>query len=183
MKNFIYLSLALLVSLSIQAGELPRRGMLGVHLAPDTTQQSGAIVQKVIPNGSAERMGVIDGDRIISVNGNETNSFKELMKQLGETKKTKETKLGLLRKGKKIEVRGELLPTPFVVKNEYILNSFDYKGNQIRTIIEKPEGKVPFPTIYYIQGYPCQSCEYTDPNSPLRKFIDDLVDLDRKSVV
>jgi pimeloyl-ACP methyl ester carboxylesterase len=177
MKNFIYLSLALLVSLSIQAGELPRRGMLGVHLAPDSTQQSGAIVQKVIPNGSADRMGVIDGDRIISVNGNETNSFKELMKQLGETKKTKDTKLVLLRKGKKIEVRGELLPTPFVVKNEYILNSFDYKGNKIRTIIEKPEGKGPFPTIYYIQGYPCQSCEYTDPNSPLRRFIDDLVGL------
>ncbi len=177
MKNLIYLSFTMLLSLSLQAHELPRRGTLGVHLSPDTTQESGAIVQKVLSNGSADRMGVVDGDRIISVNGNVTNTFKQLMQQLSETKKSNETELGILRKGKNIKVKGELLPTPFVVKNEYILSSFNYKGNYIRTIIEKPKGEGPFPVIYYIQGYPCQSCEYTEQSNPIRRFIDDLVSL------
>ncbi len=177
MKNLIYLSFVLLLSFSLNAEELPRRGMLGVKLAPDTSMKSGGVILEVIPNGSADKMGIEKGDRIVSINGSKTESFQEMMKQLIETKKMKTTTLGLIRKEKRIELSGELLPTPFIVENQYILNSFDYKGNQIRTIIEKPKGNGPFPTIYYIQGYPCQSCEYTDPSSPIRKFINDLVGL------
>lgn len=178
MKIIIYLSLTLLFNFSIStADELPRRGMLGVHLSPDSTEQSGGIILKVIPKSSAEKMGVKLGDKIISVNGKSVLDFPNLMKELGNSKKHETTELMVIRNKNQITLKGKLEPTPYIVKNDYQLNSFTYKGNQIRTIIEKPEGNGPFPTIYYIQGYPCQSCEYTEPTSPIRRFIDDLVEL------
>jgi len=178
MKIIIYLSLTLLFNLSVSiADELPRRGMLGVHLSHDSTNRSGGIILKIMPESSAEEMGAEIGDKIISVNGKTVPSFSSLMMELSKSKKFETTELIVIRNDNKISLKGNLKPTPYIVKNEYQLNSFTYKGNQIRTIIEKPKGKGPFPTIYYIQGYPCQSCEYIEPTSPIRRFIDDLVEL------
>jgi hypothetical protein len=172
-------SLLLIALLSIYSttisNTLERRGQLGVQLEPVSLEEGKAVVKQVFPNSTAAKIGVKGNDIIISINSKSYSNFKDLLNGLGESKKNNEISLSVERENKVLELSGELEKLPYKVKNEYELSSFEFRNSQIRTIIEKPEGDGPFPVVYYIQGYPCQSCEYTDPNSSIRKFIDDLV--------
>jgi dipeptidyl aminopeptidase/acylaminoacyl peptidase len=172
-------TLILIIALSIYSvslgSSLERRGQLGVQLEPISMDAGKAIIKEVFPNGTAYNIGVEKNDTIVSINSIEFEDFNSFLNGLSQSKKEKRIKVSVKRGKKTMELKGELVDLPFTVKNKYELNSFDFENSQIRTIIEKPQGEGPFPVLYYIQGYPCQSCEYTNPNSSIRKFIDDMV--------
>lgn len=176
MKTTILFFVLILSYSSTFSKHLERRGQLGVQLVPVSIEEGKAIVKQVFPNSTALNIGIKQNDTIISINSYEYDNFNDFLKGLDEGKKSNNISLTVIRDGESLELTGDFVKLPYNVNNKYELNSFEYQNSSIRTIVEKPEGKGPFPVIYYIQGYPCQSCEYTDPNSTMRRFIDDLVD-------
>jgi hypothetical protein len=50
---------------------MAKRAVLGVSLSPTGTKRDtlGVFVSRVTPNGPAEKAGVVEGDRIVSING------------------------------------------------------------------------------------------------------------------
>lgn len=106
-----------LVEQIIEHGEV-RRGVLGVRggnltqeladaLEIDRTQ--GAWVSEVEPDSAAEKAGIEAGDVIISMNGRDVSSFAELAAKVGSMGAGRTVSLGLLRDGRELDVKVELL--------------------------------------------------------------------------
>ncbi len=175
MKSILLFLVLFLTYSTVSSNTLERRGQLGVQLKPVSIDEGSAIVKQIFPNSTASKLGLKLNDTITSINSQEYDNFNDFLKGLNESKKSSDITLTIKRGNQQLVFNGGLVKLPFNVNNKYELNSFEYQNSSIRTIVEKPEGEGPFPVIYYIQGYPCQSCEYTDPKSTMRRFIDDLV--------
>ncbi|OKP03423.1 Do family serine endopeptidase [Xenorhabdus eapokensis] len=96
----------------IAHGEV-KRGILGIkgtEMTADIAKalnieaQKGAFVSEVIPKSAAAKAGIKSGDVLISFDGKKINSFAELRAKIGTTAPGKEVKIGLLRKGRPLEV-------------------------------------------------------------------------------
>ncbi|WP_350305423.1 serine endoprotease DegQ [Photorhabdus viridis] len=96
----------------IAHGEV-KRGILGIKgtemnadiaKAFNIDAQRGAFVSEVLPKSAAAKAGIKSGDILVSVDGKKINSFAELKAKIGTTVPGKEIKIGLLRKGKPMEV-------------------------------------------------------------------------------
>ncbi|EOE6699925.1 serine endoprotease DegQ [Morganella morganii] len=101
-----------LTSQLIATGEV-KRGSLGIRgaemnadiaKAMSVEAQRGAFVSEVIPKSAAAKAGIKSGDVLVSVDGKRVSSFAELRAKIGTTAPGKEVKIGLLRKGKPLEV-------------------------------------------------------------------------------
>ncbi|PHM46998.1 serine endoprotease DegQ [Xenorhabdus miraniensis] len=96
----------------IANGEV-KRGILGIkgtEMSADIAKalnidaQQGAFVSEVIPKSAAAKAGIKPGDVLVSFDGKKINSFAELRAKIGTTVPGKAIKIGLLRKGKPLEV-------------------------------------------------------------------------------
>jgi serine protease Do len=101
------------------------RGALGVEVQPLTpqlahalglTNNTGALVAQVEPDGPASKAGITSGDVITSVNGQEIATPAELARKVGATQPGTAVKVGIDRGGKANTVTatlGELPSSPF----------------------------------------------------------------------
>ncbi|MFP3019324.1 MAG: Do family serine endopeptidase [Arsenophonus sp.] len=96
----------------IKHGEV-KRGLLGIkgtEMTSDVAKalnidaQKGAFVSEVIPNSTAAKAGIQPGDVLVSINKKYINSFAELRAKIGTSEIGKKISIGLLRKGKPMEV-------------------------------------------------------------------------------
>lgn len=96
----------------IANGEV-KRGILGIkgtEMSADIAKalnidaQQGAFVSEVMPKSAAAKAGIKPGDVLVSFDGKKINSFAELRAKIGTTVPGKDVKIGLLRKGKPLEV-------------------------------------------------------------------------------
>jgi serine protease Do len=105
----------------IESGKVTR-GYLGVtiqNVTPEIAdslniaQRKGALVNDVVPNGPAQKGGVLQGDVVVSVNGREVTSNTDLTRQVALAKAGDILRLGIIRDGKPrtLEVRSGLRPT------------------------------------------------------------------------
>ncbi|CDG95481.1 serine endoprotease DegQ [Xenorhabdus bovienii] len=96
----------------IAHGEV-KRGLLGIkgtEMTADVAKalnvdaQQGAFVSEVIPKSAAAKADIKPGDVLVSVDGKKITSFAELRAKVGTTAPGKAIKIGLLRKGRPMEV-------------------------------------------------------------------------------
>ncbi|SFU40081.1 Do family serine endopeptidase [Xenorhabdus koppenhoeferi] len=96
----------------ISNGEVKRGilGIRGIEMTADIAQalkidtQQGAFVSEVIPKSAAAKAGIKSGDVLVSFESKKISSFAELRAKIGTTAPGKEVKIGLLRKGRPLEV-------------------------------------------------------------------------------
>ncbi|QBY45323.1 Periplasmic pH-dependent serine endoprotease DegQ [Arsenophonus nasoniae] len=97
----------------IKHGEV-KRGLLGIKGTKMTSDvakalnidaQKGAFVSEVIPKSAAAKAGIKPGDVLVSINNKYINSFAELRAKIGTSEIGKQITIGLLRKGKPMEVK------------------------------------------------------------------------------
>lgn len=106
-----------LVDQILEFGEV-RRGVLGVRGgnltqeladALDISRTRGAWVSEVLADGAAERAGIQAGDVIVSVDGNDIQSFTELAATVGTMGAGRKVTLGVIRDGEAMNIDVELL--------------------------------------------------------------------------
>jgi S1-C subfamily serine protease len=93
----------------IQYGEV-KRGVLGVQLSPQFTQEmaeglglespKGALVRNVVEGSAAEKAGIQAGDVITSLNGRNVSNTAELRNSIGLLSVGEKVEIGLMRDGK-----------------------------------------------------------------------------------
>lgn len=101
-----------LVDQIVEYGQV-RRGSLGVAgrtldagyaEALELDVKQGAIVERVVEDSAAEKAGIEVGDVIVSVNGDDIQSFEELRGKIATLGEGREVEIGLIRDGDEEEV-------------------------------------------------------------------------------
>ncbi|MEL7121502.1 MAG: FG-GAP-like repeat-containing protein [Bacteroidota bacterium] len=163
-----------------KAQKIPPKTALGVYLdaAPP---ESGVIysVKATVPNSTADAMGIKAGDILLSVNDKALIEQPVLYNVLGSSKYDDPISFEVLRGEKKLKLTGKMkarVRVPHNANAEILLEEVPFRDGLMRAIVNKPKGKGPFKTIFYLQGYPCQSVDYQNPNLTLLKLMHRWVD-------
>ncbi|MFM1936433.1 MAG: putative periplasmic serine endoprotease DegP-like precursor, partial [Planctomycetota bacterium] len=104
---------------SIIAGGAPARGFLGVQMQPTlvrgasgTVTATGVLVSSVVADGPAAQAGIVPGDVIVRINGNDTPDMRRVMREIRLCKPGAECAVELLRDGETVQVRAVLEESP-----------------------------------------------------------------------
>jgi hypothetical protein len=81
---------------------------LGVTLYERESGREGATIRRVHPNSPAEHMGLRAGDRITKINGDEVESYRDLIKEVRDLEAGDNVRIEIQRDGDEKTVRGEL---------------------------------------------------------------------------
>ena len=185
MKLSYLLTFLLLSTYLCHAQHLQRRGRLGVQLEPvaDSLAQEfgmkkaqGMAIRQVFPGATYANAGGQNGDVLLAINGLPANPGSALQEALQTVREGQPAHFTVWRDGKKGELDGEVSPIPYETSasSEVIYGEVPYKGGWLRTIVNKPNGAGPHPTIYFIPGYTCSSVESFSPIHPYKKLLDSL---------
>ncbi|MEM6721583.1 MAG: FG-GAP-like repeat-containing protein [Bacteroidota bacterium] len=179
MKKSLY-KLLLIFIIQANAQHIPAKGNLGVKLtkAPENTYNAIFAIDEVMPNSTAQNLALQKGDILVKVNDVVLDSNQKIPEVIGKFIAGEKASATILRNGKLIKKKATIMAqTPFKKPNhELELLEIPFRNGYVRGFLTHPKGEGPFPTVYYVQGYPCQSIN-THPNSPILELTNSLVDL------
>jgi uncharacterized protein len=170
----------------IYAQTLPRKGAFGVAAQPVDEAKAkennlkageGLLVSLVAPNGTFEEIGVKVGDIILSINQKPINSPAELISSAQSFSEGNAIEVNLISNGEKVTKKGSVKGKPKETSenSEVIYDAAEMSLGKLRTITYKPKNKSgKLPSVFYIQGLPCQSQELT-ANDPRKQAFEDWV--------
>jgi uncharacterized protein len=171
MKKYLLLLFLCACMLRDHAQELRRRALFGIQMETineDTKRimelpsVKGVLINKVVPKSSAEKAGLIVGDVLLKINGQEVNTPAEAVKLVGTYRGGDDFNYELIRKGKL--VKGKSIFTEYP-KEQYA--DFDMEYTSVKTanctqriIVSKPKYlRKNAPVIFYIGGIGCYSLD------------------------
>jgi serine protease Do len=81
------------------------RGWLGIDIDPiPSPDKGGLVIDKVVPDGPAAKVGVMTGDIIVAINDQPAIAPRVVSRQIGVAQPGSDVKLSLLRRGVPLEV-------------------------------------------------------------------------------
>jgi pimeloyl-ACP methyl ester carboxylesterase len=144
-------------------GKLPRKGSLGVGLAPlsdevRTRQQlagrAGVLIESVIPDTTAAEGGIRPGDILLAVNGKSITTVEEAIATIAVMTAADKVQLTLVRDGQPRVLSMTLKERPrdrgdnFDVLYHHVVS----RGARIRTIVTRPHAAGRHPVLFLIKG-------------------------------
>lgn len=142
-------------ALSAQAGDLPRRGMLGARI--DTNAQGQVVVREVLPNSAAQAMQLAPGARIIAINGSSVTSVPMFLQSLGKLRAGNDLALTVEQDG---QASTRTVSLPALPHETHANARVTYGtarspgGTRLRTILVAPTQRRAA-VILYVQGIGC----------------------------
>lgn len=160
---------------------LPRKGWFGIGASPaknNNAAQEGLSVTLIAPNSTGEQLGIKVGDIILTIDGKTMNDTASFIAHAQSKTEGDTIEFTILSNGEKVTKKGNVKGRPKETSPNAEVNydSVEMPLGTLRTITHIPKkrtGKVP--AVFYIQGLPCQSNEYLDPQNPLRQAFEDWV--------
>ncbi len=186
-KIRIFILLTLVTTGSLLYGQsLKRRAMLGIYPAAVSIEEAlqngldgttGVKVQKVINHSTASDAGIQQGDIILRIDSFPLEGPNDLFRILQIKREDEEIAVLLKRSGESLQLQARMRarPLPSNPHGEVVATAVPFRDGLLRAFIEKPKGKGPFPTIYFLQGYTCSSVEFIAEWSPFRQLIQQMV--------
>lgn len=158
---------------SIFSQQIGRRARLGALL----TDSLGCYVKTVVQGSSAEKIGLKDGDVLLTINNMALSNHIEAISILSKMREGDSIFIEILRDNMGKSISGELGGVPYDSYDfaDVVYDSFVYQGGFIRNILIKPKGEGRFPTLFFIPGYTCSSIDNMGEDHPYEKFILELV--------
>ncbi len=170
----------LLFTHSLIAQNIPTKGSLGVQVAPAPENDKGGIhaVHTVFPNTTAENLGMKPKDILLELNGIKLITGEKIGQAVDQLIAGNNTTALVLRDGNTVELTGKIMPRQPLKKpnHELKLLEVQFREGYVRAYLTYPKSEGPFPTIYFIQGYPCHTIN-GHPLDPTLQLTNHLVDL------
>jgi pimeloyl-ACP methyl ester carboxylesterase len=169
------------------AQNIQRKGSLGVGFyqkVPDSLQHllangaKGALIQFVVPQTTAEKLGVQKDDIITQVNQTRIEAPNDLLPLARKLRGGEAITITLLRGGEPQTLTGKVVERPKETSPtaEVTYGEFKYQQGYVRTIYKSPKGQKPLATIYFLQGLPCYSLDNMQELDKTKQAIDALVE-------
>lgn len=171
MRNLlICLFISCLLSSTGFAQKLVRKASLGAQIEPTN---EGIKVVSVI-EGTALNLQLKEADIIKTVNQAAISDYASLIEAISTKKDGDIAEMEVLRSGKTLKLKGKYIGRPYETStiSEVIYEQADFKGGQLRVIINKPKKEGKLPAMLFIPGYTCTSIDNLRDDHPYKRFID-----------
>ncbi|MGD1843139.1 MAG: serine aminopeptidase domain-containing protein [Thermonemataceae bacterium] len=165
------------VTYAVLAQSLERRAFLGV----DLNYEKGLEVCDIIPNSTAQKMGLEKGDIIKYINNKPIETDQDIFISLKEARVGDKIILTYERAGKQFTVKQKLgaLPEEQYNNMKVIYDQVKAEGNVLRSIVTKPTKQGKYPAVLLVQGVGCYSVDTPfDTNSGHIQVLLDLTEND-----
>ncbi len=187
MRNRLLLVLSIILIVSSthysQNNIIKRKGQLGVGsialndsiiASKNLEIKSGAIVTVIVPNGTAEEIGLRKEDIIVKFNDISIKSGAHLREEAGKIWGKDEVTFNIIRDGEDITLKGKAKQKPLEtpVYGEVIYDTTKFQNGYLRVITNRPAKEGKLPAILFIPGYTCVSQDDMWEHHPYKKLID-----------
>ncbi len=177
MLRVVYLLIFTAISLYSSA-QLQRKPLFGARIEyVSENGQSGCKVLQVVRGTSAD-LKLQANDIIVQIGDQGFQSADEFIKRFLNYEPGKEIKLVVLREKKNLTLKGKVVARPYETDDNatVIYDQANYKGGQLRVIINKPLKENKMPAMLFIPGYTCSSIDELTKDHPYKRIIDAYVD-------
>lgn len=175
--RYFFLLFGILFALGASA-QLPRKVQLGARLEYVSEKDvSGCKVLKVT-TGTAVALKLKENDVILKIGETTFRSTDEFIAGFLNYSPGQELQLTVLRDKKRITLKAKAVARPFETDDnaEVLYDQADYKGGQLRVIINKPFKQEKMPALLFIPGYTCNTIDGLTSDHPYKRIIDAYVD-------
>jgi len=177
MLRLIPLLFFALISLNTLA-QLQRKPLLGARIEYVTENgNSGCKVVQVV-RGTSVALNLQEKDIITKIGEKTFTSADEFISQFLNYEPGKEIQLSVLRGKKKLTLKAKAVARPYETDDNatVIYDEANYKGGQLRVIINKPFKENKMPAMLFIPGYTCSSIDELTSDHPYKRIVDAYVD-------
>ena len=175
-RNLFLFLLAIIFTNSY--GQLKRKPLLGARIEYVTESgQSGCKVLQVV-RGTSVELKLQEKDLITKIGEQTFTSADEFISQFLSYEPGKEIQLSVLRGNKKLTLKAKVVARPYETDDNatVIYDEANYRGGQLRVIINKPFKEKKMPAMLFIPGYTCSSIDELSKEHPYKRIVDAYVD-------
>jgi photosystem II stability/assembly factor-like uncharacterized protein/dienelactone hydrolase len=131
-----------------------------------------------VVRGTSADLKLQANDIILQIGDQGFQSADEFIKRFLNYEPEKEIKLVVLRGKKKLTLKGKVVARPYETDDNatVIYDEANYKGGQLRVVINKPFKENKMPAMLFIPGYTCSSIDELTKDHPYKRIIDAYVD-------
>jgi len=173
------ISLCFLFFISVNGySQLQRKALLGARIEYVTENgNSGCKVVQVV-RGTSVELKLQEKDLITKIGNQSFSSADEFIKQFLTYEPGKEVQVSVLRGKKKLTLKAKVVARPYETDDNatVIYDEANYKGGQLRVIINKPFKENKMPAMLFIPGYTCSSIDELTSDHPYKRIVDAYVD-------
>jgi photosystem II stability/assembly factor-like uncharacterized protein/dienelactone hydrolase len=166
-----------LISLNSLA-QLHRKALLGARI--EYVNENGNSGCKVIQvaRGTSVELKLKEKDLITKIGEQTFTSADEFIKQFLTYEPGKEVQVSVLRGKKNLTLKAKVVARPYETDDNatVIYDDANYKGGQLRVIINKPFKENKMPAMLFIPGYTCSSIDELKNDHPYKRIVDAYVD-------
>jgi photosystem II stability/assembly factor-like uncharacterized protein/pimeloyl-ACP methyl ester carboxylesterase len=177
MLRLIPLLFFALISLNSLA-QLQRKPLLGARIEyVSENGNSGCKVVQVV-RGTSVELKLQEKDIITKIGEKTFTSADEFISQFLTYEPGKEVQVSVLRGKKKLTLKAKVVARPYETDDNanVIYDEANYKGGQLRVIINKPFKENKMPAMLFIPGYTCSSIDELTSDHPYKRIVDAYVD-------
>ena len=177
MIRFIFLCFLFFIGFNGYS-QLQRKVQFGAQIEYVTENgTSGCKVQQVV-RGTSVALQLQERDLILKIGNSMFSSTEEFIRLFMEYSPDQEVKLSVLRGKKSIVLKAKAVARPYETDDNatVIYDEANYKGGQLRVIINKPFIENKMPAMLFIPGYTCSSIDGLTNDHPYKRIVDAYVD-------
>ena len=166
------------ISLFQTSAQLTRKPLLGARIEyVNENATSGCKVVQVV-RGTSVELKLQENDIILKIGDKDFKSSEEFTKLFLNCTPGQEVQLSVLRGKKKITLKAKVVARPFETDDnaEVIYDEANFRGGQLRVIINKPFKENKMPAMLFVPGYTCSTIDELTNDHPYKRIIDAYVD-------
>lgn len=177
MRGIILLFLPAIISINTHA-QLQRKVQFGARVEYVTENGTTGCKVKQVARGTSIALKLQENDLILKIGNATFESTDEFINQFLKYTPNQEVQLTILRDKKNLVLKAKAIARPFETDDNatVIYDAANYKGGQLRIIINKPFKDNKMPAMLFIPGYTCSSIDDLPNNHPYKRIVDAYVD-------
>ncbi len=177
MNRLVFLCLFLFISKCCYS-QLQRRVQFGASIEYITENGvAGCKVLQVV-TGTSVALKLQENDVILKIGNNSFASADEFIHKFLNYTPDQDVDLTVQRGKKKLTLKAKAVARPYETDDNatVIYDEANFKGGQLRVIINKPFSQKKMPAMLFIPGYTCSSIDDLSKDHPYKRIIDAYVD-------
>jgi photosystem II stability/assembly factor-like uncharacterized protein/dienelactone hydrolase len=131
-----------------------------------------------VARGTSVALQLQEEDLILKIGNSTFTSTDEFIRLFTGYSPGQEVQLTVLRGKKQLVLKAKAVARPYETDDNasVIYDEANYKGGQLRVIINKPFKEAKMPAMLFIPGYTCSSIDELPPSHPYKRIVDAFVD-------